>query len=304
MSRSAAPIPVLVIGGYLGSGKTSLVNHLLRVGTGRRTLVLVNDFGALAIDEELIESRDGNVLTLTNGCVCCTMSSPLVDTLREIRASDAPPELLVIETSGVADPLPVAHHAMVPGYTLDGIVVVADAETVRKRAADDLVGRSIARQLRAAHVLVLNKTDLVSGERASAVAEWLAEQAPDAVLLEAEHGRVPVPMLLAADPTLAAEPEEDDHEHPEHVTVAWTSGDPVDAAVLADVLDSLPSDVVRAKGVLHLSDGTVHVLQLVGRRWQLTGLPEGGAPDPTSRMVVIARPGADVTELTEALNRL
>ena len=168
------------------------MNHLLRTGTGRRTLVLVNDFGAVAVEPELVTASDGEVLTLANGCACCSLSSPLIEMLVALRERDDRPELLIIETSGVADPESIGHHAMIPGFRLAGIVVVADAETIRARAQHALVGRTVQRQLHAAGLVVLNKTDLVQPEALRQVHEWLSEASPSAVVVHAQHGEVPV----------------------------------------------------------------------------------------------------------------
>jgi G3E family GTPase len=155
-------IPVTVIGGYLGSGKTTLLNQMLRQSTGRRVAVLVNDFGDIGIDGDLIAAADGDTITLTNGCVCCMIGSDLMTALWSIRDRAEPPDHVIIEASGIADPAPISHHALTPGFDLDGVVVLLDAETVRRRERHPVVGRTIRRQLAAADVLVLNKIDVVS----------------------------------------------------------------------------------------------------------------------------------------------
>lgn len=157
-----APIPVTVVAGYLGSGKTTLLNQVLRQADGRRIAVLVNDFGEVGIDDELIAAADGDTITLTNGCVCCRIGSDLMTALWSVRDREVPPDRVVIEASGIADPAPIAHHALTPGFDLDGVVVLLDAETVRRRERHPIVGRTIRRQLAGADVLVLNKIDLVS----------------------------------------------------------------------------------------------------------------------------------------------
>ncbi|MEL7156360.1 MAG: GTP-binding protein, partial [Actinomycetota bacterium] len=156
-------IPVTVIGGYLGSGKTTLVNHLLR-GADERIAVLVNDFGSVNIDADLIESQDGETLRLANGCICCSLAEGFAAALDTVLELDPRPDRLVLEASGVADPAAVAAYGHGPGLLLDAVVVVVDGETVRAQAADGYLAQTIDGQLRAADVLVANKLDLVPEE--------------------------------------------------------------------------------------------------------------------------------------------
>lgn len=111
------PIAVTVIGGYLGSGKTTLLNQVLRQADGRRIAVLVNDFGNIGIAGDLIAAADGDTITLTNGCVCCQIGSDLMTALWSIRDREHPPSHVIIEASGIADPVPIANHALTPGST-------------------------------------------------------------------------------------------------------------------------------------------------------------------------------------------
>jgi G3E family GTPase len=292
------PIAVTVIGGYLGAGKTTLVNHLLRTGTGRRTTVLVNDFGSIAIDQDLIVATDGSTATLANGCVCCGLAGTLMDTLLAIRDQPEPPDHLVIEASGVADPEPISHHALTPGFRLDGIVVVADAETVRRRAADRVVGRTVQRQLRAAELLVLNKLDLVSAESARSLRAWAHTVAPDAVLIDAVDAQVAMPLLLgvhadSAHDHLGHAHAHDDEPHTAHETWSWAFDTPVERQALDSWVASLPDGIVRAKGTVSLADDLTrrYVLQVVGRRSRLTPGATWGDAARQTRLVAIGLPG-------------
>lgn len=168
-----APIPLAVIGGYLGAGKTTLLNHLLRHSRGWRLAVLVNDFGSVSIDAELIERGDGETISLANGCICCGLAGGFALALDGLRERADPPEHIVVEASGVADPREIGQYGHLPGFRLDGAIVVADAETVRRRAADGYVGAQVERQLRGADPIVLNKADLVGLEERGAVERGL-----------------------------------------------------------------------------------------------------------------------------------
>ena len=153
MSDAAIParagrLAVTIIGGYLGAGKTTLLNRLLADVHGMRLAVLVNDFGAVNIDAALIANRDGETISLTNGCVCCSIGDNLGIALYDLAERRDGPEHIVVEASGVADPARIAHYAGChPRLDLDGIVVVVDAETVQARADDKYVGDVVRQQL-------------------------------------------------------------------------------------------------------------------------------------------------------------
>ncbi|MEQ1739869.1 MAG: GTP-binding protein, partial [Methyloglobulus sp.] len=155
-------IPVTVIGGYLGAGKTTLLNHILRNNKGIRFAVLVNDFGNINIDVDLIESQDGDTINLANGCICCSLAGGFGAAMLSIRESAVLPDRVLIEASGVSDPFKIAQYAHLPGFRLDSVIVLADAEFIQKRAADKYVGRQVIQQLKSADLLLLNKVDLVS----------------------------------------------------------------------------------------------------------------------------------------------
>lgn len=284
------PIPVTVIGGYLGAGKTTLLNRLLRADRGERVAVLVNDFGSVAVDAALIESADGTTIRLSNGCICCTMAGGFVEAIESIGALDPRPDRLVVETSGVADPASVAEYAHLPGFVLDAVVVLADAETIRERAADALVGRQVREQLAGADVVVLNKVDLVAGRNAlDAVVTWAAAAAPQAHLVTAVEADVDAAVLWADGSRVRIDPGVTEHapdhahaggddRHPRYLALTVTGEraptrlelDAVLDEVLDEVLDGAVPAVVRLKGFVDLVDGGRHLVQVVGRRRRIT----------------------------------
>jgi G3E family GTPase len=305
-------IPLTVIGGFLGAGKTTLVNQLLRDVGDRRMAVLVNDFGEINIDAELVESREGEMVSLTNGCICCGIGADFVVALAGLRDLPQPPEQVLVEASGVADPGALAVYGDVPGFRQDAAIVVADAETVRERAGDDLIGRQILAQLRSADLLVLNKTDLVDADSLVETHGWLREIAgPSTAIVEASFGALPSDVLLGADvrsPSRKRAGSGHAHMHPDFETWSWTGEAPISGNGLVEALKGLPGGIVRAKGLLHLQEDATsrYLMQLVGRRWSIQAdrrWKEGEQPD--SRLVVIGLPGSvRADELKATLRRL
>src|SRR4051794_21239372 len=188
---SARRLPLTLIGGYLGAGKTTLVNHLLREAGGRRLAVLVNEFGDLPIDADLIEARGDNLISIAGGCICCSFGSDLVTALLALKER---PDIdqIVVETSGVALPGSIVQAmALLPGLDIDGVIVVADAETIEQRSRDQYMSDTVLRQLAEADLVLLNKIDLVNEPQARHLASWLAGEAPQARIVPVQNARVP-----------------------------------------------------------------------------------------------------------------
>ncbi|MFD2857810.1 CobW family GTP-binding protein [Seohaeicola zhoushanensis] len=167
-------IPVTVLSGYLGAGKTTILNRVLAGAGGQRVAVLVNDFGPINIDAALVRQRGRDVIELSNGCVCCTIGDDLGATLSAIAVRPERPDRVLIEASGVAEPARIGMLAgHWPGFELDAVLVAADAETIRRRAGDKFVGQLVRNQLDSADIVLLTKTDLCEPEDVHATEAWL-----------------------------------------------------------------------------------------------------------------------------------
>ena len=192
-------IPATVIGGYLGAGKSTLVNRLLRNAGGVRLAVLVNELGDIAIDADLIEAQDDNLISIAGGCICCSYGSDLVAALMDMACRDPRPDQVLIETSGVALPGPVAAAlSLIADFRRDATVVLADVTSVRRNAGDRYLSDTILRQLAEADLVLATKVDRVAPEERDGVCAWLREQAPQARVLAVEHGDIPLPLLASA----------------------------------------------------------------------------------------------------------
>lgn len=287
---AVAQLPVTVLGGYLGAGKTTLVNHLLRHAGGRRIAVAVNDFGALPIDRDLIEGAEGNVLTLSGGCICCTFGSDLVAGLMELAARADTIDHVVIEASGVALPGAIGQSlSLVAGLVLDAVVVVVDAETVQERAADPYMSDTITRQLADADLLIVNKIDLVAADSVGRLEAWLAQRAPTARLIRAEMSAVATDVVLGYSRPRALDgktPPQPLHSTAAYDTVSIAFAERVDALRLAKGLADPALGLVRAKGFVHDAVRGWLTVNVVGKRYSLAPMPDAAAR--AGRLVCIA----------------
>jgi len=302
--------PTLIVGGYLGAGKTTLVNHLLRHADGRRIAVMVNDFGELTIDADLIEGAEGSVLALAGGCVCCSFGSDLLGALQDVLQRQPPPDLILIETSGVALPAAVARSArLLPGLSIDGIVLMLDAETVRQRSADPYVGDLVRQQLLDADLLILNKTELCSPKALAELHAWLPTMTTAGTpVVPANQARVPPELVLGFHAGSSAEPDGATGD----ALARWAAqpiGQPsapasdrfvnelldlsaqLDLQALLQGLSDPTAGVVRAKGWLTDLAGQRHLLQQIGRRIELLPLAPNAGPSGPDRLLVIGLAG-------------
>jgi G3E family GTPase len=189
--------PVTIVTGFLGSGKTTLLNHLLTTGGVGRVAALVNDFGPINVDAALIAEVADEVIQLTNGCVCCTINRDLQNAAERVLALDPPVDRIVVETSGLSDPLPVGLTFLKTDLRrntmLESVVTVVDCAHF---ALDLFKADSAMAQVLRADVLVLNKTDLASDDDVDAIEARIAVLKPRTRILRAAYGRVPVTSIL------------------------------------------------------------------------------------------------------------
>lgn len=273
------PIPVTVIGGYLGSGKTTLVNHLLRHANGKRLAIMVNEFGELPIDEDLIEATSENMIALAGGCVCCSFGSDLIAAMQELARMQPPPDNVILEASGVALPGAIAGTlSLLPGFTLDGVLVLADAETVRQTAQDKYMADTITRQLADADMVLLNKTDLVVARELAELRAWLPQFAPQARVIETQRSVLDPAVVLQN----FVQVEHGEYDGPfQHVdgfeTRRLEVAECVDAVEFAAELIRGNPGLVRAKGFVREAGGLMKTVQVVGRRSEVSAAPEGVA---------------------------
>jgi G3E family GTPase len=291
------PVPIVLIAGFLGAGKTTVVNHILEHAGGMRLAAVVNDFGAINIDAELIADASDGVVSLTNGCICCSLEGDLLRTLAGILRRDPHPDYILIETSGVADPADIVRNLMDPVIwketPLETVVCVVDS-TMPPAKLDDALLRS---QLRAADVVALSKTDLVEATAGERIRDVVKTIRPKAVVVDAPYGQVPAVLLFPEDPDRAPASRETRPRRPtsdRFESFSWTSDRLVSLARLQMAIEELAPKLARAKGLFEAAEqpGRQFVFQLAGGRATLAtaGTP---APDlPRARIVFVAEIGA------------
>lgn len=287
-------IPVLVVSGFLGSGKTTLVRHLLEDAqrTGDRIAVISNEFGALGIDQALLEARDGAYVELEGGCVCCQLSDELRDTLQMLR-EQVNPTRVIVETSGVALPSdtqlqfwrePVCHWV-----DDDMAVIVVNAEQLHE--GRDLDG-TFEDQVSSADLLLLNKIDLVPDTSLTRLEAVLDDMAPDTPIIRCVHGEVEPALLFPPDPEgwraqrRASVGTQTPHHHEAFVAQELEIEDGIEPQLLVEQLRH--QGTLRAKGFVRTSHG-VQLVQGVGRRIEVTDAPVSPPERLVGHVVVIRR---------------
>ncbi len=222
MDASKHGLPVTIITGFLGSGKTTLLNHILTNQEGLKTAVLVNEFGEVGIDNDLlITTGDDNMVELSNGCICCTINNDLLEAVYKVLERSDKIDYLVVETTGLADPLPVALTFLGTELRdltrLDSIVTVVDAENY---SLDLFNSQAAYNQIAYGDIILLNKVDLVEEADADILEVKLRDIKADARILRTDHADVPLPLILSVglfeSDKYFGDTKADVHDHEEH----------------------------------------------------------------------------------------
>jgi G3E family GTPase len=301
-------IPVSIVTGALGSGKTTLLNYLLTEHHGVRIGVIVNEFGDVGIDSHLIEASEDDIIELPNGCVCCTVRGDLIAAVEKTLGRDV--AYVLIETSGLAEPAPVANTFLAPELPsirertrLDGIIAVVDAEHLAEQSSNETTRMQIA----AADVVLLNKTDLVSPERLARCELAIKELSPRTYVFRTVRGRAPLSVLLATgrfDIDRWVEQgwdKREEHAHEGYDALALAHDAPLRLDAISTLVRALPVEIFRAKGILCVGNAADPrpekdvrmVFQKVGRRVETHFSRSWRDGEPHQTRIVLIGKGID-----------
>lgn len=330
-------MPVTIITGFLGSGKTTLLNQILQNKQNLKVAVLVNEFGDINIDSQLLVATDEDMVELSNGCICCTINDGLVDAVYRVLEREDRIDYMVIETTGIADPLPIILTFVgteLRDYTaIDSILTMVDAESFD---AEHFNSEAALKQISYGDIIILNKTDLATPEKLQELEDFVHDVKNSPRILRTTYGNVPLPLILGVGLTpedLYTPQEEHEHKHHDHehshhhehdnhkhehnhehhnhhsqhlandgfISVSFQVDRPFDVKKFEYFLtEKMPKDIFRAKGILWFNDiPHRHVFQLSGSRYQVN--PSEWKTSPKNEVVFIGR-HLDSNKINSLLN--
>lgn len=328
MNQMDERIPVTVLTGALGSGKTTLLNYILQENHGLKVAVIVNEFGEISIDHQLVVGTDEEIVELSNGCICCSVRNDLEEAVQKILERDDRPEYLLVETTGLADPRPVAQTFLIDELSdqvrLDAIITVIDAE----RFAENLeLSGTATDQILAGDILILNKIDLVSEEQKTEVMNEIHDMNPSARIIETVNAQVDLRLLLDVGifqlerlftnegehgehdfhlhhecSVCATGEHHEGHEHGDHdhhhthlhddeiSSVSFVMDRPLDYARFGQFMETLPSGIFRGKGIMWIEGFDEKLIfHLVGDRSQAVANGYWGDEPRSNQLVFIGK---------------
>ncbi|WP_315813490.1 GTP-binding protein [Bradyrhizobium sp. SZCCHNR2028] len=304
-------VPVLLVAGSLGAGKTTLLNHLLANPDGRRIAAIVNDFGTVDIDAQLLGTVTEEVISLKNGCICCSLQGDLLRTLSSVIKRYPVPDAIAIETSGISDPAEIIRNLMDPVIfkvaPLETVVTLVDPQRLRDdpEIEHDALWRS---QLRAADFVLLSKADLLDRAALDEVRAVVGRTKPQSAIFEIAHGIVAPDLLFSRDIRAPRElPKQVPTMSQPFATLTWTSRAPLSLARFQQVIGKLAPRTLRIKGILLFTDhpGQPILFQSVATRGTLAPSPVPPADGLTAQLVLIGREGElDAAEIDALLREM
>lgn len=289
--------PFTVIGGFLGAGKTTLINRILAQSQGVRYALLVNDFGAINIDEKLVQSHDGQTLSLANGCICCSLADGFINTMLRLMQQPDTFDHVVVECSGVSRPDRIMDFARIdPALSVEATLVLVDAASIEQQLGDAQIESVLRAQIEAADLLLLNKADLVDRAALDRLATRLAQINGRATRFECQRAQLPLSVLLgsaaaavdsrsvATADAVVDSPLDDGFD-----SQSLRREQPLDFEAFEQFAQALPVQILRGKGLVLLIAGNgveAWLWQRVGQRNSLQRWR--GEMPPQSEIALIA----------------
>lgn len=244
------PLPVTIVSGYLGAGKTTLINRILGEDHQMRLMIIVNDFGAINIDAQLLESAEDDTIALTNGCVCCTLGDDLHNALDNALDRTPRPDHVIIEASGIADPAEIASAVIAePELSYAGILTLVDGQNLTAQLEDATIAGQVAQQISTADLVLVTKSAELP-EALDSLSARHAQIVPDAPLMPLLSDITPLPKGRTHAP------------HPAYTSWQFENRTPISREALGQKLENRPKGLYRLKGRILTDDGgyEVHIV--------------------------------------------